>query len=90
MISVYSVLYTLVLFSELSSHSATVAVPANKAEDVITEQEGLGLLLEDEPVIEPAVVPPVYWRSHVLDNSARDEDGNQVIYVSVIQRLFNV
>lgn len=82
MISVHSVLYTLVLFSELSSHSVTAAVPANKVEDVLTEQDGLGLLLEDEPVIEPAELPPVYWRSRVLDNSMRDEDGNHLISVS--------
>ncbi|XP_076578376.1 pro-MCH [Chaetodon auriga] len=86
MISVYSVLYTLVLISELSSHSVTAAAPANKEEDIVTEQDGLSFLLEDEPMIEPAVVPPVYWRKHVLDNSVRDEDGKHFISDARLKR----
>lgn len=83
MISVCSFLYTLVLFSELSSHLVTVAMPATKVEDSVTEQDGLSLILGDEPMTEPAVVPPVYRRSHVLDNSMRDEDGRPKVIVSV-------
>ncbi|XP_040886333.1 pro-MCH [Toxotes jaculatrix] len=83
MISVYSVLFTLVLFSELSSHSVTVAIPATKVEAGLTEQDGLGSLLGDEPMAEHAMVPPVYKQSLVLDNNFREEDGNpKIIMVS--------
>ncbi|XP_054480947.1 pro-MCH [Anoplopoma fimbria] len=81
MISVYSVLYTLVLFSELSSHSVTVAMPASKVEDGVPEQDGL--FLGVEPVAEPAVVPSAYRRNLVMDTNARDEDGGpRIIIVS--------
>ena len=77
MISVYSVLYTLVLFSELSSHSVTVAMPT--AEDGVTEQDGP--FLGDEPMIEPDVG---YRRNLVMDANMREEDGNpKIIIVSV-------
>ncbi|XP_071357892.1 pro-MCH [Trachinotus anak] len=83
MISVYSVLFTLVLFSELSSHIVTAAIPAPKVEDGEIEQGGLGSLLGDESMSDHAVVPPMYRRHFVLDNNDRDEDGNpKVIMVS--------
>uniref|UniRef100_A0A3Q0S6T3 Uncharacterized protein n=1 Tax=Amphilophus citrinellus TaxID=61819 RepID=A0A3Q0S6T3_AMPCI len=75
MISVYSVLLTLLLFTELSSHSVTVAMPATKAEGGATEEEGLGLILGDESLSEPA--PPVFKRSLI-----RDENGNPRIVIS--------
>lgn len=82
--SVYSVLCTLVLFSELSSHLVTVAMPATKIEDGVTEQDGLSLILGDEPMTEPAAVPPAYRRSRLLDNNVGDEDGSpKIIIVSV-------
>lgn len=73
MISARSVFYTLVLFSELSSHLVTVAMPPAKVED-----EGLGLILGDEP----AVVPPIYRRMDAQDSSPRD-GRSKVIVVSV-------
>lgn len=73
MISACSFLYTLVLFSELSSHSVTVAMPPATVED-----EGLGLTLG----VEPAVVPPVYRRMDAPDSSQRD-GRSKVIVVSV-------
>lgn len=73
MISAGSFLYTLVLFSGLSSRSVTVAMPAANIED-----EGLGLLLGDEP----AAVPPVYRRMDVQDSSPRD-GRSKIIVVSV-------
>ncbi len=88
--AVYSVLYTLVLFSELGSRLVTVAMPATKVEDGITEQDGLGLILGDEPMTEPAVVPPMYRRSRMLDNNVGDEDGSPkiiIVSVSVTSRL---
>ena len=85
MVSVYTVLYVLLLFSELSSHLVTEAMPAYKVEDGVNEQDGLGLMAGDEPMTEPAVVPaavpPVYRRNHVTDNNARDEDGSPKIYI---------
>lgn len=85
MISLCSFLYSLMLFSELSSHLVTATVPSIKAEDSITEQDGLGLILEDEPIVaEPAAVPSVYRRSQVPDISMRDGGrGSKVIVVSV-------
>ncbi len=84
MISVYSFLYTFVLVSTLSSHLVTVAMPATKIDDGVTEQDGIDLLAGDEPMSELAVVPSVYRRSLVLDNNMRDEDENpKIIVVSV-------
>lgn len=73
MISSGSFLYALVLFSGLSSRLVTVAIPAAKIED-----EGLGLLLRDEP---PAV-PPIYRRMDIQDSSPRD-GRSKIIVVSV-------
>ncbi|XP_036977038.1 pro-MCH [Acanthopagrus latus] len=91
MVSVYTVLYVLLLFSELSSHLVTEAMPAYKVEDGVNEQDGLGLMAGDEPMTEPAVVPaavpPVYRRNHVTDNNARDEDGSPKIYILSDGRL---
>ncbi|KAM8739847.1 pro-MCH [Acanthopagrus schlegelii] len=87
MVSVYTVLYVLLLFSELSSHLVTEATPAYKVEDGVNEQDGLGLMAGDEPMTEPAVVPPVYRRNHVTDNNARDEDGSPKIYILSDGRL---
>ncbi|XP_060886200.1 pro-MCH [Labrus mixtus] len=82
MISLYSLLYTLVLFSELSGLSATAALPAAKAEDNAAEQYGLGLLLRDEPMAERAAVPQAYRRS-VPDNNVEDEEESpKIIFVS--------
>lgn len=81
MISVYSVLFTLVLFSELSSNLVTVAIPSSKAENGITQQDGLGSLLGDEPLTEEDMVPRMYRRSLVLDDDVRDENGNPKIFV---------
>ncbi|XP_031714972.1 pro-MCH [Anarrhichthys ocellatus] len=68
MISVYSVLYTLVLFSELSSHSVSVAMPASKVEDGVPEQDGF--FLGGETMTDL-----------VLDNDMRDEDGSPKIII---------
>ncbi|XP_068995929.1 pro-MCH [Embiotoca jacksoni] len=76
MMSVYSVLFTLVLFAELSSHRVTVAMPATKVEDGIMEQEGLGLIPGDEPLTEPDVIHQMYRRNLVLE-----EDANPKIIV---------
>lgn len=73
MISACSFLHALVLFSALSSHWVTVAMPPAQVED-----EGLGLALGDEP----ALVPPIYGRMDDPDSSPRDR-RSKVIVVSV-------
>nr|XP_019960507.1 PREDICTED: pro-MCH 2-like [Paralichthys olivaceus] len=81
MVSAYSILFTLVLFSELNSHLLTVASPATKVEDGEIEQDGLSALLGDDPINEHAMVPPAYRGRLMLDNSIRDEDGNRKIII---------
>lgn len=73
MISSSCFLYTLVLFSGLSSRSVAGAMPAANVED-----EGLGLLLGEEP----AAAPAVYRRTDVQDSSPRD-GRSKIIVVSV-------
>ncbi|KAM3587852.1 uncharacterized protein V6R79_015309 [Siganus canaliculatus] len=81
--SVYALLCTSVLLSELSCRSVAGALPANAVEDGEAGPDGLGLILGDDPMAEPAGVPPLYMRSHVLDNEARSEDqGSKIIFVS--------
>ncbi|XP_029351550.1 pro-MCH [Echeneis naucrates] len=77
MTSVYSVLFTLVLFSELSSHVATAGA---------IERDGLGSLLGDQPMTEHATVPLTYRRRLVM-NDNRDDDGNPKIIVGSDMRL---
>ncbi|XP_034433896.1 pro-MCH [Hippoglossus hippoglossus] len=81
MISVSSVVFTLVLFSELNSPLVTVASPTTKVEDGVIEPDGLSSFLGDEPMIEQAMVPPVYRGSLMLDNSIRDGEGNPKIFI---------
>lgn len=82
MISVYSVVFTLMLFSELSRRSVTIAMPATETGDILTEQGALGALLGDELMSEPVVVPPLHRQSLLMD-SVRDEDWNPKTVVSV-------
>ncbi|XP_026182236.1 pro-MCH [Mastacembelus armatus] len=76
MTTVFSVLFTLILFSDMSSHFLTIAMPATKVDDGRTDQDSLGFLLGDEPMTEPVLVPRVYRQSLMLDNNVRDEDKN--------------
>uniref|UniRef100_A0A3Q3MF23 Pro-melanin-concentrating hormone n=1 Tax=Mastacembelus armatus TaxID=205130 RepID=A0A3Q3MF23_9TELE len=68
MTTVFSVLFTLILFSDMSSHFLTIAMPATKVDDGRTDQDSLGFLLGDEPMTEPVLVPRVYrqtiWANH--------------------------
>ncbi|KAK2859168.1 hypothetical protein Q5P01_003788 [Channa striata] len=79
MISVYSLLFSLVLFSELNSHLVTVAMPTTKIEDGSSEQGVMGSLWRDESMSESAV--PLYRRTLVLDD-VKDEDGSPRVLVS--------
>uniref|UniRef100_A0A3Q2E8Y8 Pro-melanin concentrating hormone n=1 Tax=Cyprinodon variegatus TaxID=28743 RepID=A0A3Q2E8Y8_CYPVA len=65
--SVYSLLFAIMLFSEMSSHLITVAMPAAAAE----EQEGLGSILAEEDMTERAAVPQTYRRSLPNDGTSR-------------------
>ncbi|XP_068611565.1 pro-MCH [Brachionichthys hirsutus] len=80
MISLHSVLYALVLFSEMTSRSAA-AMPATAMEDNTAGRGGLDWIPRDDPMAGFAVVPPVYRRNHVPDNSVRDEDGSRKIII---------
>lgn len=86
MISVYSVLYTLALFSELSG-----AVPASEAAEDGALERG-GFFLGDDSMGEPGVISPGYRQRLALDADAREEDGGpKIIFVSVsvtLQLLF--
>ncbi|XP_038137199.1 pro-MCH [Cyprinodon tularosa] len=65
--SVYSLLFAIMLFSEMNSHFITVAMPAAAAE----EQEGLGSILAEEDMTERAAVPQTYRRSLPNDGTSR-------------------
>uniref|UniRef100_A0A3Q4AWC0 Uncharacterized protein n=1 Tax=Mola mola TaxID=94237 RepID=A0A3Q4AWC0_MOLML len=77
MLSGSSFLYTLVLFSELSSH--LFAMPATTAEDSAREWDDLGLIVGDEPMTELDEILPLYRRNHLLDD--RNEEGRSTIMV---------
>ncbi|KAM8910348.1 pro-MCH [Spinachia spinachia] len=83
MISVSSVLYTLALFSELSGHAVTVAMPAPEAAGDGGVLERGGFFLGDEPMTESALVPSGYRQNLAADAIAREEDGGpKIIFVS--------
>ncbi|KAM4523940.1 pro-MCH [Fundulus diaphanus] len=71
MMSVYSLLFAVILFSEMNSHLGTVAMPSTIAEDGGTEQESLGSILTEEDMTEGAVVPLMYRRSLLNDGTSR-------------------
>ncbi|XP_042366874.1 pro-MCH [Plectropomus leopardus] len=79
MTSVYSSLYSLLLFSQLSRLSVSVAMPSAKGEDGAMEQDGL--FLGAEPMAEPAVVSPVYRRSLVQETNEMNEDGSPKFFI---------
>ncbi|XP_041832838.1 pro-MCH [Melanotaenia boesemani] len=87
MISTYSILFTLVLCSELNSHLVTVAMPSAKIEDDTTDQEGFDSIVGEESMTEPAVVPPVYRRSFTLDNNMRDDGTPKIVILLSDTRL---
>lgn len=83
MISVYSILVTIVLFSEMNRHLVAVAMPPTKLEDGATEQEGLDSILGDELMAEPAFVHQVERRRFALDDNPRDDETPKLIVLSV-------
>ncbi|XP_013881299.1 pro-MCH [Austrofundulus limnaeus] len=80
MMSVFSVLFTLVLFSDLNSHLVTAALFSAEAEDVPTaDQESLDSVLGDETMAEPVWVPTLDRRNMMVDNIK--EDGTPKILI---------
>ncbi|XP_004083313.1 pro-MCH 2-like [Oryzias latipes] len=79
MMSAFSVLVTLVLFSELNSR--LIALPSSKAEDA-ADQDGLDSVLDDESVMKAAMIRPTYRWSLMLDNNVKDEESPQLVVIS--------
>ncbi|MED6276112.1 hypothetical protein CHARACLAT_000066 [Characodon lateralis] len=71
MMSVYSLLFAIMLFSEMNSLLVTVAMPSTMVEDVATEREDLGSILAEEDMTERAVVPVMYRRSLTNDERSK-------------------
>uniref|UniRef100_A0A3B3UY51 Pro-melanin concentrating hormone n=2 Tax=Poecilia TaxID=8080 RepID=A0A3B3UY51_9TELE len=69
--SVYSLLFALMLFSEMNSNLVTVAIPSTTVEDGAAEQEGLDTFLSDDDVTEHAAVPLMYRRSLTNDGTSK-------------------
>uniref|UniRef100_A0A3P9NLF0 Pro-MCH 2-like n=1 Tax=Poecilia reticulata TaxID=8081 RepID=A0A3P9NLF0_POERE len=69
--SFYSLLFSLMLFSEMNSHLVTVAIPSTTVEDGAAEQEGLDTFLADDDVTEHAAVPLMYRRSLTNDATSK-------------------
>ncbi|KAM6895749.1 pro-MCH [Xenentodon cancila] len=82
MISVYSILITIVLFSEMNRHLAVEAMSSTKLEDGATEQDGLDSLLGDELMADPVLVRPMERRSFALDDNVRDDENPKFIVLS--------
>ncbi|KAJ0057029.1 hypothetical protein NL108_000862 [Boleophthalmus pectinirostris] len=73
--SLFSVLFTLVLFSELSSQWVAIASPASNAGDSTNEQEALDLMLNDQTISEPALAFLMHRSSTGLGTNIRDDKG---------------
>ncbi|XP_041749217.1 pro-MCH [Coregonus clupeaformis] len=82
MISLYSVVFTLVLFSEFSTRLAVLAVPTGKLEEGRTEQESLRSILGEDTMSDNALAAPRFRREPILDNGlGLDEEGNTKIFI---------
>nr|XP_023831908.1 pro-MCH 1-like [Salvelinus alpinus] len=84
MISLYSVIFTLVLFSEFNTRSVVLAVPTGKLDEGRTEQESLLSILGEDTMSDNALAAPRFRREPVLDNGLGDEEDNtKIIILSV-------
>ncbi|KAM4711841.1 pro-MCH [Anableps anableps] len=68
---VYSLLFAIMVFSEMNSHLVTVGMPSATAEDGAAEQEGLDSLLTEDDMTEHAIVPLMYRRSLTNDGTSK-------------------
>ncbi|KAF6722431.1 Pro-MCH [Oryzias melastigma] len=82
MMSACSVLFTLVLFSELNGRLVTVALPSSSAEDAAADRVGLDGVLDDDSMLKPAIIRPTYRRSLTLDDNVKDEESPQLVIIS--------
>ncbi|XP_038851279.1 pro-MCH [Salvelinus namaycush] len=79
MISLYSVIFTLVLFSEFNTRSVVLAVPTGKLDEGRTEQESLRSILGEDMMSDDALAAPRFRQDHILDNG--QDDGNTKIII---------
>lgn len=76
MIFLYSVIFTLVLFSEFNTRSVVFAVQTGKMDEGRTEQESLRSILGEDTMSDNALAAPRFIREPVLDNGLGDEEDN--------------
>ncbi|XP_072310080.1 pro-MCH [Eucyclogobius newberryi] len=76
--SVFSVLCTLVLFSELSNRWVAMALPESNVENGINEEDNLGLMLKDQTISEPALVFLMRRSSTGLASNIQDKGTPQL------------
>uniref|UniRef100_A0A4W5LZT6 Pro-melanin-concentrating hormone n=1 Tax=Hucho hucho TaxID=62062 RepID=A0A4W5LZT6_9TELE len=81
MISLYSVIFTLVLFSEFNTRSVVLAEPTGKLDEGRTEQESLRLILGEDTMSDNALAAPRFRRDPVLDNGLGLGEGNTKIII---------
>ncbi|XP_029617238.1 pro-MCH 2 [Salmo trutta] len=79
MISLYSVIFTLVLSSEFNTRSVVLAVPTGKLEEGRTEQESLRSILGEDMMSDNALAAPRFRQDLILDNGLGD--GNTKIII---------
>ncbi|XP_055761586.1 pro-MCH isoform X2 [Salvelinus fontinalis] len=81
MIFLYSVIFTLVLFSEFNTRSFVLAVPTGKLDEGRSEQESMLSILGEDTMSDNALDAPRFRREPVLDNGLGDEEDNTKIVI---------
>lgn len=82
--SVFSVLFTLVLFSNMKSCSVTAATFSAEAEDVPTaDLESLDSVLGDDETMADRVWVPTMYRRNMMVNNVKDDGTPKILIISV-------
>lgn len=81
MISIHSVMFTLVLLCEFSTHAVCQGIPTGKLEEGRLDRQNLNLMLDDEAIAEPSIHVPAYRQNSIQDNRLEDEDGTPKILI---------
>ncbi|XP_052348320.1 pro-MCH isoform X1 [Oncorhynchus keta] len=76
MIPLYSVIFTLMLFSEFNTGSVIFAVQTGKLDEGRTEQESLRSILGEDTMSDNTLAAPRFRQEPVLDNRLGDEEDN--------------
>ncbi|XP_020346565.1 pro-MCH isoform X1 [Oncorhynchus kisutch] len=76
MIFLYSVIFTLMLFSEFNTGSVVFAVQTGKLDEGRTEQESLRSIQGEDTMSDNTLAAPRFRREPVLDNGLGDEEDN--------------